>query len=185
MGKAAETRERLLAAARESFWTRGYSNVSLREIAREAGCDVALVSRYFGAKRGLFEATLQNALGWPELTAPGGPGPAAVAAGKFSDPGKAGHMQAALSMILTNADDAEVGGAVRAALGRAILAPLAERIGGPAPERRAALFLSVLIGAATGRQVLHLPGLSEASPDAYRAALERLLHAALAADSEA
>ena len=42
------------------FWSKGYSNVSVREISNAAGVDVALIARYFGSKRGLFEATLEN-----------------------------------------------------------------------------------------------------------------------------
>ena len=61
MGNAETTREKLLDAAREAMWRRGYANVGLREIARAAGVDVALISRYFGGKQGLFEATLEGA----------------------------------------------------------------------------------------------------------------------------
>ena len=42
------------------FWSKGYSNVSVREISNATGVDVALIARYFGSKRGLFEATLEN-----------------------------------------------------------------------------------------------------------------------------
>ncbi|MFC6583416.1 TetR/AcrR family transcriptional regulator [Sulfitobacter aestuariivivens] len=61
MKKADATREKLLTEGRRLMWMRGYRSVSLREIAQAAKVDVALVSRYFGGKKGLFEATLVGA----------------------------------------------------------------------------------------------------------------------------
>lgn len=63
------TKEKLLDAARQLFWTRGYSNVSVRDITGAAGVDAALVSRYFGGKQGLFEATLNDIAPWDALSA--------------------------------------------------------------------------------------------------------------------
>lgn len=49
--------ERILDAAEELFALHGYDGVTLRQIANEAGVDVALASYHFGKKRDLFEAT--------------------------------------------------------------------------------------------------------------------------------
>jgi AcrR family transcriptional regulator len=49
-----ETREAILAAARELFADRGYDGASLRAIARAAGVDPALVHHFFGNKEGVF-----------------------------------------------------------------------------------------------------------------------------------
>ena len=51
---AAETRKRLLQAARRLFATANYVSVGIREIGAEAGVNPALISRYFGSKRNLF-----------------------------------------------------------------------------------------------------------------------------------
>ena len=51
---AAETRKRLLQAARRLFATANYVSVGIREIGAEAGMNPALISRYFGSKRNLF-----------------------------------------------------------------------------------------------------------------------------------
>ncbi|MEM6901379.1 MAG: helix-turn-helix domain-containing protein, partial [Pseudomonadota bacterium] len=56
-----KTRDKLLLHARRQFWANGDSHVSLRQIASAAGVDVALISRHFGGKLGLFEATLDGA----------------------------------------------------------------------------------------------------------------------------
>ncbi|RSN51287.1 MULTISPECIES: TetR/AcrR family transcriptional regulator [Actinomadura] len=49
-----ETREAILAAARELFAEKGYDGASLRAIARAAGVDPALVHHFFGGKEGVF-----------------------------------------------------------------------------------------------------------------------------------
>jgi len=49
------TRERLLDAAERAFAAQGFHAVSIRDITRAAGVDVALVNYYFGGKQALFE----------------------------------------------------------------------------------------------------------------------------------
>jgi AcrR family transcriptional regulator len=53
------TREAILAAARESFTASGYDKASIRDIARRAGVDPALVHHYFGSKQELFTAAIE------------------------------------------------------------------------------------------------------------------------------
>ena len=56
---AEATRAAILGAALSQFTRLGYDHVSLRDIASEAGADVALVKRYFGGKEGLFLEALK------------------------------------------------------------------------------------------------------------------------------
>ncbi|MEH1164334.1 TetR family transcriptional regulator [Micromonospora sp. CPCC 205539] len=58
---AAETRQLLLDAARRRFTSDGYAATTVRDIADDAGVNVALISRYFASKEGLFEACLRAA----------------------------------------------------------------------------------------------------------------------------
>ncbi len=51
-----ETRALILDAAEDLFSKHGFYGVTIREVAREAGVDTALIHYYFGAKRGLFDA---------------------------------------------------------------------------------------------------------------------------------
>jgi AcrR family transcriptional regulator len=53
-----DTREVILAAARETFAARGYDAASVRQIAAAAGVDPALIHHYFGTKEDLFTATV-------------------------------------------------------------------------------------------------------------------------------
>jgi AcrR family transcriptional regulator len=54
------TRKALLDAASRRFARDGYSATTVRDIADDAGVNVALINRYFGSKEGLFEACLVN-----------------------------------------------------------------------------------------------------------------------------
>ncbi len=53
-------KDRIIEVAEKLFAQRGFNGVSLREITREAGVDVALVKYYFDNKEGLFDALLQR-----------------------------------------------------------------------------------------------------------------------------
>ncbi|WP_328600925.1 TetR/AcrR family transcriptional regulator [Actinomadura physcomitrii] len=54
-----ETREAILAEAREMFADKGYDGTSLRAIARAAGVDPALVHHFFGTKESVFVAAMR------------------------------------------------------------------------------------------------------------------------------
>ena len=55
---AVNTRRLLLEAARRRFAHDGYGATTSRDIAADAGVNVALINRYFVSKEGLFEACL-------------------------------------------------------------------------------------------------------------------------------
>lgn len=55
---SSDTREKILASARELFARNGIGNTSIRSIASDAGVDPALVHHYFGTKEKLFTAAI-------------------------------------------------------------------------------------------------------------------------------
>ncbi|MBT3221220.1 MAG: TetR family transcriptional regulator [Proteobacteria bacterium] len=54
------TAERIFAAAEELFGRSGHDGVSMRDIARRAGVNKALVFYYYGNKRALFEQVVEG-----------------------------------------------------------------------------------------------------------------------------
>ena len=72
---SADTRGRILDAARVAFGERGYDGASVRQIAADAGVDPALVHHYFGPKQRLFVAAMtfpvDPAVALPRLLAAG------------------------------------------------------------------------------------------------------------------
>ena len=60
-GESADAvRQRLVDTARALFTRRGFGEVSVREIAREAGVTPAMIAYYFGDKQGLYGAMLSS-----------------------------------------------------------------------------------------------------------------------------
>ena len=59
---AQATRAAILEAAKTQFARLGYDRAALRDIAAEAGADVALIKRYFGGKEGLFTEALKDSI---------------------------------------------------------------------------------------------------------------------------
>jgi AcrR family transcriptional regulator len=59
---SSDTRDRILASARELFARNGIGNTSIRAVAAAAGVDSALVHHYFGTKEKLFAAAVRVAI---------------------------------------------------------------------------------------------------------------------------
>ncbi|MEK8106025.1 TetR family transcriptional regulator [Micromonospora sp. M12] len=104
---AAGTRQLLLGAARERFARDGYAATTVRDIADDAGVNVALISRYFTSKEGLFEACLRAA--GDELRRTTGQTPAdrvpEAIAQHIADLGAAG-LSSQLALLLRSSGDA-------------------------------------------------------------------------------
>ena len=56
-----EARARIAAAAEEQFAARGYAGAAIRDIAKKAGVNPAMIHYYFGSKEGLYRAILEGA----------------------------------------------------------------------------------------------------------------------------
>lgn len=61
--KSEQTKLKIIAAAKKYFTLRSYEQVGLREIAKTAGVDVALVNRYFGTKKNLYQIVIEETYG--------------------------------------------------------------------------------------------------------------------------
>ena len=53
------SREYIITSSQTLFAQRGYNGVSVRDIARAAGVNVAAVSYHFGSKEGLFREVIR------------------------------------------------------------------------------------------------------------------------------
>ena len=177
MTKAQDTRTRLLTEARRLLWSRGYSNVPLREIAQGAGVDVALVARYFGSKRGLFEAPLDGA--FDVRDARDEADLVDMVLTMYRDAPRDVATPSILQLMQSCANDPDVGGMVRQAQISGMQSKLDALLGSPA---RAALFMSVLLGFALAEKTLKLPGIPAPGTPAFDAQLRHLMESALRYD---
>lgn len=178
MKKSARTQENILNAARTLFWMRGYSNVSVRDVTAAAGVDAALVSRYFDGKLGLFKATLDGALDWPELFDASSSNIVDVVVEKLSRTDGPNKMSP-LTMMMMNAADPDVGHIVRGAFEQAYIQPLQPKVGGSWANERVSLFLGAMIGLSMMRETFAARGVADMPPDVYAKQLRHMAKAAL------
>ncbi|MGH1424121.1 MAG: TetR/AcrR family transcriptional regulator [Pseudooceanicola sp.] len=175
------TRDKLLLHARNLFWARGFSNVSVRMVAKGAGVDVALISRHFGGKRGLFEETVR--IGYADLAIPDAvPALVDYIVGLYSDGSHHDGTPSLIQMITSNAHDEEVGQFVRDAHHDHLQIQLEKAIG---RADRAALLTAILIGFAVAEKGLCLDGIAKPPGGAaHIAQLRALMQAALNYDPD-
>jgi AcrR family transcriptional regulator len=67
---ASDTRDAILAAARERFARFGYDRTRIRDVAEDAGVDAALVHYFFKSKDGLFAAAMELPFSPAEVIGP-------------------------------------------------------------------------------------------------------------------
>jgi AcrR family transcriptional regulator len=154
------TREAILAAAREEFAAAGYTAASIRQVARRAGVDPALVYHYFTGKPELFVACLQLPADPRQVSTDARRGPldGARIVERFlaqweQDPADPGRSFVTLVQAVSSAP--EVATALREFLTERVWAH--RRDGDPAAAARtAALVSSQLLGTAWVRYVIRL-----------------------------
>lgn len=152
-----ETREAILAAARELFAEKGYDGASLRAIARQAGVDPALVHHYYGGKEGVFVAAMRFPVNPAEVLARIAEAPpeqlgatmARTFLGIWSDPVGRGPVLALLRSAMTSEQGATM---MREFIGSALLARAAQLYGVPPIRVQAAA--GQMIGVVILRYVL-------------------------------
>jgi AcrR family transcriptional regulator len=168
---AAATRDAILSSAHDRFLKDSYESVGLRDIAGDAGVDVALVSRYFGGKEGLFREVLTHEKRPDTFSEPTSleqlPGFLAHLIEEDQDDDRARRMEMFIIM-LRSASSPKAGEIIRELIHRDVLDPMAKLIGGPEGEMRANMLLAVLMGISVLRTVMQVEGMCEAEPCQFR-----------------
>jgi AcrR family transcriptional regulator len=167
------TQARILAAASDLFAASGYERTTVRAVAQSAGVDAGLVMHYFGSKQALFEQVTRGAQPLPTPTGP----PAQLAEqvlARLAESLETEPVQslAVLRSMLTHPEAAR-------ALGERTIryrAQLADAIGGPGADVRAALITALIMGVGIDRHLLKTGGLDAATPDAITTLLRPVLH---------
>lgn len=167
----AETRERILAAAREEFSARGYDKTSVRSIGKAAGVDAALVHHYFGTKEQVFAAAIElsfgPALNLPEAVVEGDPDAMGERVARFmlriwENPATRGPLLAIVRSAVSNEAAAAV---FRGLISRRVLARLAVELDVPDPAFRVQLAAAQLVGIIMLRYIVQVEPLASADPE--------------------
>jgi AcrR family transcriptional regulator len=160
--ESADTRDRILNAAREEFSERGYEKTSVRAIAKAAGVDSALVHHYYGTKEQVFEAAVEVAFA-PALKVRD-----AVVEGPLDDVGERMTRvifglwenpvtRTPLLAIVRSAVNTEAAAAVfRRLVSAQLMRRIAGRLDAPDAELRTELAAAQLVGVAMMRYVIKM-----------------------------
>ncbi len=171
--KSRDTRAAILEAARRLFASRGFEQVSLREIGAEARADPALIARYFGGKERLFAEVLSvshvpDALLSEGLTGFAQRAARAAVLGEWPSAGLEG-----LLIALRSASSPEVSDSLIRPFHQRFVQHLADQIGGEEPLARAHLAFACIVGAAF-LHGLRPPENLTCSPDQAQTITDRL-----------
>src|SRR5882757_6321658 len=164
---AAESRARILAAARRGFTRAGYDTVGVREIAADAGVDPAMLSRLFGSKAALFAEIANRAFSLePAFEGPLEGLGARVARhllGPIEKPPSAEFDE--FAFLLRSVGSPVAAPILSRALHAHFVGPLSERMSGEDAELRAALVTAYVLGFAVLRAALGSPVIDDGDPE--------------------
>lgn len=162
------TKNTLLDAARTEFQRMGYEAASTRNIASEAGCNAALINRYFGSKLGLLEAVMEECI---DLTPLDGLPPnemvatlVDIALGKVNPRGDFDPMVVAIK----SSGSEEAQDVIRSKLGNPMVEQLSSLIGGDKADQKAGILLSIVSGMFVGRVSVDADAVSTDHNEALR-----------------
>lgn len=168
---SAATREAILRSAHAQFLVDSYESVGLRDIASKAGVDVALISRYFGGKEGLFREVLSHEKRPDAFREPRHiddlPHFLSNLIVEDADMDRIKRMEM-LIIMLRSASSPQAGAIIRELVNSDVLDPMARLIGGPDGELRASMLLAVLMGIGMLRTIMQVEGMCEVEPCQFR-----------------
>jgi len=172
----ADTRQAVLDAARARFSAHGYDGTKLRDVAADAGVDVALVSYFFGSKDGLFTAAMAMSVNPAELVeallreGTDGVGERLIRRllALWDDPASGSPMVALVRSAATNEQAAEL---LRGFIESEVLMRVAAAIERPHANLRAALAGSQIVGLIMARYIVRVEPLAHCEPETLVAAL--------------
>jgi AcrR family transcriptional regulator len=167
------TKNAILDAASALFASHGYAETGVREIARKAGVNQALIARYFGSKIELFAAVLEASMDASDFTGLGRERFGERLAEIFctSEPGKG----SLVPLLIFAAGDSAAREVALSRLTDRIITPLKTWFGEPEAAERAAQFLAVVSGFFTHRLMLPIDTIGGEPTPAMRRWLARTL----------
>ncbi len=172
---AAATREAILAAAKRAFTAKGFDAAGMRDIAAEAGINVALVNRYFGSKEGLFDEAVIPALNIDDLMSGDRSTFGERAATYFATKTHQGDDLDPTLAFLRSAGSAVVAERLSDAVDQQVIAKLARWLGGKDAEQRAALIIAQLVGFDMLRRMVNIEALAPQHIDAVAPRFAKVL----------
>jgi AcrR family transcriptional regulator len=157
-----ETKAVILAAARERFAQSGFERATIRAIAADANIDPSMVMRYFGNKNQLFAAAADFDLQLPDLSDVDRDRLGARLVDHFMSRWE--RDEGLIVLLRSSTTNAEAAQRMREIFAGQLL-PVIAKVNPSAPERRAGLLATQVIGLAMCRYVLRVPPVVAMSRD--------------------
>ncbi|GGF77750.1 hypothetical protein GCM10007301_42120 [Azorhizobium oxalatiphilum] len=183
-------REQVLSAAMRRFSAQGYAHVGLRDIAADAGFDVARVHRMFGSKEALFAACVERACGGWKAAEANADVPALAHAMTAHLLGAAPNSPGdPLQMLARSLSDPHAAPVLKSWTEDALLAPVTRlaqahdavpQADDHEAEQSAALLAAFCLGISMLRDVMGVSALTEHADGVLASRVERMLQACLA-----
>jgi AcrR family transcriptional regulator len=160
-----DTRDQILSSARSRFLTVGYEAATMRSIAADAGVDVALISYFYGSKRGLFAAAMALPVNPVDVLSAVLEGdldtlPERILAAllqTWDDPDTGEPLRVLARAAIA---DADLGRLVADAIGTEVIGRVAARIGGRGATGRATAFVTQTAGLIMSRYLIRIEPLA-------------------------
>jgi AcrR family transcriptional regulator len=181
------TREAILDAARRVFAEQGYQHATIRDVARLAEVDPALVHHYFGTKQALFVAAVQLPVNPVEQLA-------VVLADEPEQVGQrlaetflsvwdhAADRSPLLALVRSAVGDEHAAAMLREFITEEVLGQVARRLGSPDARLRATLVGSQVVGLIMLRYIVKMEPLASAPAAQVAAAVGPTLQRYLTGD---
>jgi AcrR family transcriptional regulator len=165
---AVATRAAILASARRAFVNKGYDGAGVREIAAGAGVTAMLVNRYFGSKEKLFAEVMADTLAPAVILDPGNLRSKNLAATLAEALVRVTAAEATpldgFLIVTRSAASSRAAAIARREIEKSHQRAMSETLGGRLAGERAALFLALVAGVQSMRQVIGLKALAQAEP---------------------
>lgn len=175
MREPSKTRQRILEAAQRCFSKKSFDATGVREIAADAGVNIALLNRYFGSKERLFEEAVAKAIQIDDLLVEDKSTFGARTAGAMLINDFVGVALDPTRAFVNSLGSPVVGERLRASISDRLLPRIASWIDGEHAEQRAALIFSTLLGFDILRRMAKLAALD---PE-HRDTIEKMCAATL------
>jgi len=172
---AAATRELILTAARDRFSRHSYDDVGVRDIARHARVDAALINRYFGSKEDLFAAALGSCSAGADLFE----GPRNTFARRIANQvvfePKQGDDLLGMRIMLLSMGSTKASEIVQSAANASFFGPFAAWLGGDNAAVRVRLIASLIMGLSISRELSGGSSLDDGASEQLRDRLATLI----------
>ena len=176
MNKSEKTKSKIFKEAKKLFWNYGYSNVSVRQIAKAAKVDAALIPRYYLSKLDLFKTTI-GSFDWVHDFDINDDNIVDVYVGWLLASMDIKDETTVVKMLIMNSPDPIVGDLVKNIHIKKMRNPIVKKLKKISPKQYD-LMVSAFIGISQTRKTLKMPTLTSLKKEQYEKILKHMFKGA-------